>query len=100
MNDGIRPSCGGTIIVANKKTKKKLRPLNGILAKAKPANEQKNRTKNVIAAEINNELKMEPKKFVLSNTFIAFSTKVDPGIIAGGIRFTSEFVLDPITNIQ
>lgn len=87
-------------MVANKKMKKKFLNLKSIFAKANPASEQKNNTAIVIVVEIMKEFNNDPKKLIRSKTLNMFSTKLGPGNNAGGILFTSEFVLEPITNIQ
>src|SRR5699024_873925 len=59
---GIKPSCGGIIIVTKMARNRKFFPLNSNFANAKPANEHKNKTPIVVIVDTIREFQIAPVK--------------------------------------
>src|SRR5699024_2547839 len=97
---GIKPNCGGIIIVSIIATKSAFFPGNLNFANAYPANELINNTTIVTTIQRTSEFNIAPKKSILFNTFIKFSPNILTGVIVGSIELYAELGRVAITNIQ
>lgn len=97
---GIKPSCGGMIIVNRIVMKSMFLAGKWNFAKAKPASELMNSTTRVTMEHKTKDVHKAPKKSICDNTFWKFSTIKFPGVIVGGMELYAELVWVAMTNIQ
>src|SRR5690606_13497362 len=85
-NSGMTPSCTGTAIVAMTNTSSGPDPRNRSLAKAYPANVEKNTTEAATVVDTMSEFIVAFQKGTVSMTVAAFFRKLPPGTSGNGSR--------------